>query len=86
MGRDFFDLTPEKQNVRLIESRTLHEAERLIASCEYCNPAGAEIPFDYILDRITDSDPSVTDYILEEPAKCPLCGHDILEKTLVEPE
>jgi hypothetical protein len=35
------------------------------------DPEGAEIPFDNILDRVTGSDPSVTDYILEAPAKCP---------------
>ena len=40
----------------------------LIESCEHCNHEGAEIPFDNILDRVTGSDPSVTDYILEEPA------------------
>ena len=39
-----------------------------------------------LLDRITGADPSVTDYILEQPAKCPKCRHDILEKTLIEPE
>jgi len=27
----------------------------------------------------------VTDYILEEPATCPSCRHDVLEKTLIEP-
>jgi hypothetical protein len=69
----------------LIKTATLHEAERLIESCEHCNPEGAEIPFDNILDRVTGSDPSVTDYILEAPAKCPNCKRDILEKTLVEP-
>src|SRR5262249_14887763 len=42
-------------------------------------------PFDNILDRVTGSDPSVTDYILEAPAKCPNCRREILEKTLVEP-
>src|SRR5215510_4131477 len=41
----------------------LSKAEKLIESCEHCNPDGAEIPFDNILDRITGSDPSVTDYI-----------------------
>jgi len=51
----------------------------------HCNPDGAEIPFDNILDRVTGSDPSVTDYILESPAKCPNCWRNILEKTLVEP-
>ena len=42
----------------------------------------------WILDRVTGSDPSVTDYLLEVPAKCPLCRRDILEKmekTLIEP-
>src|SRR5262249_37244007 len=57
MSRDFFDPTPEQQNVVLINSATLHEAERLIESCEHCNPGGAEIPFDVILDRVTESDP-----------------------------
>jgi hypothetical protein len=45
----------------------------------------AEIPFDNILDRVTCSDPSVTDYILETPAKCPNCRREVLKKTLVEP-
>ena len=61
------------------------QAERLIESCEHCNEEGAEIPFDNILDRVTGSDPSVTDYILETPAKCPNCRREIVEKTLIEP-
>ena len=73
MPRDFFDSTPEQQNAVLIDAVTLREAERLIESCEACNEEGAQIPFDNILDRVTGSDPSVTDYILEEPAKCPNC-------------
>jgi uncharacterized protein with PIN domain len=85
MPRDFFDPTPEQQNVMLIKTATLHEATRLIESCEHCNAEGAEIPFDVILDRITDSDPSVTDNVLEQAAKCPHCRREILEKTLVEP-
>ena len=72
-------------NVVLVNAAPLHEAERLIESCEHCNPEGAEIPFDNILDRVTGSDPSVTDYVLEQPAKCPNCRLEILEKTLVEP-
>jgi hypothetical protein len=42
------------------------------------------LSFDNILDRVTDSDPTVTDYILESPAKCPNCRRDIFEKTLIE--
>jgi hypothetical protein len=55
----------------LIDAAILHEAERLIESCEGCNPEGAEIPFDAILDRVTGSDPSVTDYVLESPGDVP---------------
>jgi hypothetical protein len=82
---DFFDPTPEQQKVVLIDAATLHTAEQLIESCEGCNPEGAEIPFDNILDRVTGSDPSVTDYILGSPAKCRNCKRNVLEKTLVEP-
>src|SRR5215475_1158861 len=71
---DFFDPTPEEQNIVLVEASVLRQAERLIESCEHCNPEGAEIPFDNILDRVTGSDPSVTDYILEAPARCPRGG------------
>ena len=77
--------TPKTRVVVLIESQDLRKAEHLIESCEHCNPDGAEIPFDNILDRITGSDRSLTDYILEAPAKCPNCRREILEKTLVEP-
>lgn len=85
MRRDYFDPTPEEQIIVLIDAATLRKAERLIESCEHCNREGAEIPFDSILDRNTNSDPSVPDYILEIPAKCPNCRREILEKTLVEP-
>ena len=69
----------------VIDTTTLRQAEKLIDSCEHCNPEGAEIPFDNILDRVTGSDPSVTDYVLESAAKCPNCRREILEKTLIEP-
>jgi hypothetical protein len=58
MSRDFFDPSPEQQNVVLIDAATLRKAEKLIESCEHCNPDGAEIPFDNVLDRIIGSDPS----------------------------
>ena len=85
MTRDFFDPSPEQQNVVLVNAVTLRKAEQLIESCEAGNPEDAQIPFDNVLDRVTGSDPSVTDYILEEPAKCPNCGREVLEKTFIEP-
>jgi hypothetical protein len=73
MTRDFFAL--RQKNKTSCSTQQLHKAQRLIESCEHCNPEGAEIPFDNILDRITGSDPSVTDYVLEAAGQsAPIVG------------
>jgi len=77
------DAAVREQNVVVIDAATLREAEKLIKSCEHCNPEHSEIPFVVILDRITDSDPSVTDYKVKA-AKCNNCHHAVLETTLIE--
>jgi hypothetical protein len=46
---------------------------RFVPSLDQVLSEVAEIPFDNILDLVTGSDPSVTDYVLEQPAKCPNC-------------
>jgi hypothetical protein len=79
-----FDFPTKQHDVVLVDTATLHKAEGLIESCERCNPDSAEIPFDNILDRVTRSDPRMTDYVLEHPAKCPNCCREILGKTFVE--
>jgi len=43
-----------------------------------------KIPFDAILDGVTGSDPSVTGYVLEQAAKCPICRREILEDSIVQ--
>jgi hypothetical protein len=48
MTGDFFDPIPEQQVVVLVDSAPLHQAERLIESCEHCNEEGAQMPFDNI--------------------------------------
>ena len=83
-GDDFVNPTPEEQNIILVSAATLRKAEKMIASCEQCNPA-ASIAFAVILDLVTGSHQKVTNYILEAPANCPNCRRDVLEKTLVEP-
>jgi len=80
---DSFDPTPEQHRVVLIDAATLHKAQRMITGCEACSE-NAEIPSDNILDRLTGSDPSVTDYGLEMSARCLQCGAQINDKTLVE--
>jgi len=86
MRREFFDPTPEEQVIVLVEHKTIRNAEGFIKSCEQCNPGDAEWPFNAVLDRVTNSDPSVTDYILEHPAECPNCRRKILEETFIEPK
>ena len=81
--RDFFDPTPEQQNVVLIDAATLQKAQQMTAGCEACSER-AELPFENILDRLTGSDPTLTDYVLETPARCLQCGGKITEKTLVD--
>jgi len=46
MPRDFFDPTPEQQNVIPIDAATLRQAQKLIESCKHCNPDDVDIPFD----------------------------------------
>jgi hypothetical protein len=82
--RGTIDPTIREQHVVIIDAATLRKAEKLIKSCEYCNPECSEIPFVVILDRITDSDPTVADYKVGS-ARCTNCHHDVLEKTFVEP-
>ena len=84
MSRDFFDPTPEQQNVVLIDAETLQKAQRMIVACEACTE-DAELPFDNILDRVTGSDPTVKDYVIEAPIRCLQCGAAIHEKTLIDP-
>jgi hypothetical protein len=54
---DFFDPTPEDQNVVLIDAATLRKAEKLVVCCEGCNPVDADLPFNCVLDRVTGNDP-----------------------------
>jgi hypothetical protein len=84
MQRDFFDPSWEDTELVLVDAITLGKAECTIRSCEACNPEAAVYPFDHLLDQLTGHDPSVTDYLLAEPAHCPRCRGEVREKTLVE--
>jgi hypothetical protein len=75
-----------RPNVELItvDATTIRHAEQLIEGCESCHADDVEIPFDWILDRVTGRLGSATDYMLTEHAGCPNCKHELTEKTLVE--
>jgi hypothetical protein len=75
-----------RANIQLltIDDVVIKRAEQVIESCEFCNVDEAEIPFDEILDRMTDRAGENTEYVLLRPAVCPNCHGSITEKTLVE--
>jgi hypothetical protein len=60
-------------------------AVKLIESSEHCNPEGAEIPFDNVLDRVTSSDPSVTDYVLKQRRCVRIAGVTFWKKLSLNP-
>src|SRR5262245_23154690 len=79
----FFDPPIVQVTIVLIGKTTIAHLERKIAACEACN-SEAEIPLDWILDKITGRQGSTTDYVLETPAHCQRCGCEVTEKTGVE--
>src|SRR6185295_3781082 len=77
-----FDACDEEQDVVFVDEPTLNEAQGFISGCEYCSDT-AEIPFDQLLDAVTGSDPTTTEYVICHPARCGRCYHEVMEKTLV---
>jgi len=78
-------LTLQPTTTVVVDLFTLRQAQHRIVRCEYCTDE-AELTFDYILDAVTGHDPTSTEYVLNNPAKCPNCLHSITEKTLVVPD
>lgn len=76
---------PENFVIVCIGAPMLKQAENLIAFCEHCNSEDSEFLFDLLLARVTGSDPTRTEYILEEPARCPNCKEKVYQKTFVAP-
>ena len=83
MPQDSYNLAPEDRVIVLVGIEDVKDAESLIRFCAHCGPDEVVLPFDIIVDVLTESDPATTDFILERPATCPRCGHEIVEKTLV---
>ena len=84
MPRDFFDPSPDETVIVLVDAATVRKAETFIERCEHFEPF-APFPIKAILDWVTTNLPSVTDYVLEVPARCPACGAELLEDALVIP-
>src|SRR2546426_238915 len=85
MALELFTLPIEEINLVLVDGPTVDEAESFISACEGCDE-DAEISFDYLLDDLTASDPTRTEYLMYRPARCPRCQAEVTEKTLIIPE
>ncbi len=78
-------LSISQVDVAFIEEATVLEAEIFVFGCEQCDEAAA-IPFDYLLDALTECDPTLSEYLMHRIAQCPRCFGEINEKTLVTVE
>ena len=81
-SQDFGSVVCDETNVVLVDEAVIAEAQAFISGCQQCD-RNAEMTFDYILDAITEFDPTVTEYMMCRPAKCPRCEREITEKTLI---
>ena len=72
----------EKLNVFLVDEAVLDDAVDWVSGCESCDD-NALIPFDYLLDVVTDSDPTTTEYLMCRLETCPFCLGQLTEKTRV---
>ena len=68
-----------------VDPAKVREAESKIECCEHCHPDDAEIPFDWILEKVTGRS-GMVDFMMLETAKCPNCKQTLTEKTLIEPK
>jgi hypothetical protein len=86
MERKYLQKAPrpaiEQIQIVLINEMALMDAQHCVAACEYCSEIAA-ISFDYLLDALTGSDPTVTEYIMCRPAHCPSCFCKLTEKTRI---
>ena len=74
MSGDFLNLKPEDRVIVLVDTEVTMDAESLVRFCEHCGPDVAVLPFDIIVDLLSESDPAVTDYVLERPEPVLVAG------------
>jgi hypothetical protein len=68
-----------------VEPEAIRSAEKRIKGCEQCLPEYSDLRFDSILAEMLDKRGPYA-FILSEPGKCPNCGAELSEKTLVQPQ
>jgi hypothetical protein len=69
----------------LVDAEAIRKAETLMECCEQCHPDDADTHFDWLLAEVTGKH-GMFDFIMAEPARCPICKQPVKEGTLVEPK
>jgi len=72
----------EEIEVVLVNEAIVERAEEWIAGCQLCCENTPHV-LDYLLDALMGCDPTVTEYIMYRPARCPFCTSSITEKMLI---
>jgi len=65
-----------------IDEATLLEARNFISGCDHCAWT-SEMTFRQLLDVLTGSDPTTTEYLIRGAATCPSCDSKITEDSFV---
>ena len=68
-----------------VAAARIRKAERKIEGREHRTPNDAEIPFDWIPQKLTGRS-GMVDFMMLQTAKCPNCKQTLTEKTLIEPK
>ena len=58
-------------NVITVDAALIQRAEKMIVACEHCHPDDAEIPFDWVLDKVTGRNGSNADLHDERTSALP---------------
>ena len=85
-GFDGDVLLPEPGiEVVTVDAARVREAESKIESCEQCHPDDADLPLEWIPEKVTGK-AGMVDFMMLETAKCPNCKQTLTEKALIEPK
>jgi hypothetical protein len=79
------DVAPKHQNIIVIDTATICDAERLVEPCEHRNPVGNEIPFDgfSISSPVLIRPSQITFW--SRPGSARTAGAKSFKKNLIEP-
>ena len=74
----------ERLEIIVASHDTLLQALQRISSCQACNHHQSTIEFRLVINYIRHVMPTNAEFCQTEPARCPNCGEDIWETTLVK--